>query len=81
VDIVDWLVLAAFAAVMVGVGMFYSRTNKTSDDYLLGGRKMSPIALGLSLFATIVSTLSYLGNPGEMISHGPMMASQVAAMA
>lgn len=78
-DIVDWLVLAAFAAVMVGVGMFYSRTNKTSDDYLLGGRKMSPIALGLSLFATIVSTLSYLGNPGEMISHGPMMASQVAA--
>jgi SSS family solute:Na+ symporter len=79
VDIVDWLVLAAFAAVMIGVGAFYSRTNKTSDDFLLGGRRMSPIALGLSLFATIVSTLSYLGNPGEMISHGPMMASQVAA--
>ncbi len=78
-DIVDWLVLAAFAAIMIGVGLFYSRTNKTSDDYLLGGRKLSPIALGLSLFATLVSTLSYLGNPGEMISHGPMMATQVAA--
>jgi SSS family solute:Na+ symporter len=64
---------------MVGVGAFYSRQNKTADDYLLGGRRMSPIALGLSLFATLVSTLSYLGNPGEMIAHGPMMATQVAA--
>ncbi len=77
--IVDWLVIAAYACVMVGIGAFYSRQNKTAEDYLLGGRRMSPIALGLSLFATLVSTLSYLGNPGEMISHGPMMASQVAA--
>ena len=40
---------------------------------------MSPIALGLSLFATLVSTLSYLGTPGEMVAHGPMMITQVAA--
>ena len=77
--IVDGLVIAAYACLMVGVGVFYSRQNKTADDYLLGGRRMSPIALGLSLFATLVSTLSYLGNPGEMIAHGPMMVTQVAA--
>jgi SSS family solute:Na+ symporter len=75
----DWLVLGAYAAVMLGVGMFYSRQNKTADDYLLGGRRMSPIALGLSLFATLVSTLSYLGTPGELIAHGPMMMTQIAA--
>ena len=75
----DWLVLAAYAVLMLGVGWFYSRQNKTADDYLLGGRRMSPIALGLSLFATLVSTLSYLGNPGEMVAHGPMMITQVAA--
>ncbi len=40
---------------------------------------MSPVALGLSLFATMVSTLSYLGTPGEMIAHGPMMITQMAA--
>lgn len=78
--ILDWLVIAAFAALMLGVGAFYSRQNKTADDYLLGGRRISPIALGLSLFATLVSTLSYLGNPGEMIAHGPMMMTQAAAM-
>ena len=79
VEIFDWLVLAAYALLMLGVGAFYSRQNKTADDYLLGGRRMSPIALGLSLFATLVSTLSYLGNPGEMIAYGPMMATQSLA--
>lgn len=77
--ILDWLVIAAYAAMMLGVGAFFSRRNKTADDYLLGGRRISPIALGLSLFATLVSTLSYLGNPGEMIAYGPMMMMQSAA--
>lgn len=79
VGFVDWLVIAAYGCLMVGVGAYYSRQNQTADDFLLGGRNMSPIALGLSLFATLVSTLSYLGNPGEMISHGPMMMTQSAA--
>lgn len=75
----DWLVLAAYGGLMLGVGLYYARQNKSEDDYLLGGRRMSPIVLGLSLFATMVSTLSYLANPGEMVAHGPMMTMQIAA--
>jgi SSS family solute:Na+ symporter len=75
----DWLVIAAYGGVMLGVGLYFARQNKSADDYLLGGRRMSPIALGLSLFATLVSTLSYLATPGEMVAHGPMMITQVAA--
>ncbi len=75
----DWLVIAAYGGLMLGVGLYFSRRNKTPDDYLLGGRRMSPIAVGVSLFATLVSTLSYLGTPGEMISNGPMMITQIAA--
>ena len=75
----DWLVLAAYGGLMLGVGLFFARRNKTEDDYLLGGRRMSPVAVGLSLFATLLSTLSYLGYPGEMIAYGPMMTLQLAA--
>ena len=75
----DWLVLFAYAVLMLGVGLYYSRQNQSADDFLLGGRRMPPLALGLSLFATLVSTLSYLGTPGEMVAHGPMMITQVAA--
>jgi SSS family solute:Na+ symporter len=78
-SLLDWLVLAAYGGLMLGVGWYYARRNRTADDYLLGGRRMPPLALGLSLFSTLVSTLSYLGTPGEMVSHGPMMITQIAA--
>jgi len=77
--VVDIVVLAAYAAFMMGIGAYYSRKNQTAEDYLLGGRTISPLTLGLSLFATLVSTLSYLGHPGEMIANGPMVLCQIAA--
>ncbi|GAB2770265.1 hypothetical protein GCM10027275_11120 [Rhabdobacter roseus] len=67
----DWIVIVLYGAAMLGTGWFYSRQNKTQEDYLLGGRQMNPIAVGISLFATLLSTLSYLSYPGEMIQHGP----------
>lgn len=74
----DWLVLAGYAVGMLAIGQYYARRNKTTDDYLLGGRHMSPFAVGLSLFATLTSALSYLAVPGEMIKHGPMQLVQYA---
>lgn len=69
----DWWVIVLYGALMMGIGMFYSRKNKTREDYLLGGRRMNPVAVGISLFATLLSTLSYLSYPGEMIQHGPVI--------
>lgn len=71
--VLDWVVLVTYAMSMLFIGWFYSRKNKTKDDYLLGGRKMNPTAVGISLFATLMSTLSYLTYPGEMIKHGPII--------
>lgn len=74
----DWLVIAGYAAGMLAIGQYYARRNKTTVDYMLGGRRMSPFAVGLSLFATLTSSLSYLAVPGEMIKHGPMQLAQYA---
>jgi SSS family solute:Na+ symporter len=40
---------------------------------------MRPLAVGLSLFATLFSTISYLAWPGEMIKNGPMVLSMIVA--
>ena len=69
----DWCVIVAYAAGMLAVGWHYWRRTTTADDYLLGGREMRPLGVGLSLFATLLSTITYLALPGEMIRHGPMM--------
>lgn len=76
---IDWAVIVVYAMGMIGIGWYYSRRAATTEDYLLGGRTMKPWAVGLSLFATLLSTISYLAIPGEMIQHGPMIISQVLA--
>ena len=68
----DWTVIALYGAGMLGVGWYYSRRTKTTEDYLLGGRKMKPLSLGLSLFATLLSAITYLAMPGEIIKNGPV---------
>lgn len=75
----DYIVLVAYALLMLGIGFYYSRKNKNADDYNLGGRKMNPVLVGLSLFATLMSTLSYLSYPGEMIQFGPVYFAGLAS--
>lgn len=75
----DGLVIVLYFAVMLAIGWFYMARNKTEEDYLLGGRHMRPWAVGLSLFATMLSTITYLAMPGEMIRYGPMYFGNVLA--
>lgn len=75
----DLAVIVLYAVAMLAIGRYYKYRVKSSDDYLLGGRTMSPLMIGISLFATLTSTLSYLAFPGEMIKNGPMMLAQLAA--
>jgi solute:Na+ symporter, SSS family len=70
----DWCVIVVYALGMLGIGFYYSRRTETSEDYYLGGRKMRPSMVGLSLFATLISTISYLAWPGEVMGHGPVAA-------
>ena len=72
----DLAIIALYAFAMLAIGRYYKLRVQTADDYLLGGRTMSPLMIGLSLFATLTSTLSYLAYPGEMIKNGPMMFAQ-----
>jgi solute:Na+ symporter, SSS family len=41
---------------------------------------MKPSMVGLSLFATLISTISYLAVPGEMIAKGPVTLLYIAAI-
>ena len=69
----DWAVIAVYAIGMLLVGVYFSLKAKTSSQYLLGGRQMKSWAVGLSLFATLFSAISYMASPGEIIKYGPMI--------
>ena len=72
IPLLDWGVIGVYAIGMLAVGWYYSKRVRTTEDYLLGGRKMKPLGVGLSLFASLLSTISYLTWPGEMVKYGPL---------
>jgi solute:Na+ symporter, SSS family len=76
----DWAVVIVYGLAMLGIGIYYSRRNRTSEDYYLGGRTMRPVMVGLSLFASMISTISYLATPGEIIKHGPVFLCDILAL-
>jgi len=75
----DWVMIVGYGIGMLLVGFYFSRKNKTAEDYLLGGRDLKASRVGISLFATMFSAISYLSYPGEILSHGPMIFVFLAA--
>ena len=76
----DWIIIICYGIGMLLVGYYFSRKNKSAEDYLFGGRRMKSWKVGVSLFATMFSAITYLSLPGEMIKHGPMIFVMIAAL-
>ena len=69
----DWCVIGLYAVFMIGVGWYCSRKQTSSEEYFLASRNMGSFIVGISTFATLLSTISYLASPGEIIKHGPIV--------
>ncbi|MBM82222.1 MAG: sodium-coupled permease [Planctomycetaceae bacterium] len=59
---------------MVVLGIHFGRQQQSTDEYFTGGGRMNPALIGVSMFATLFSTISYLSTPGEIIKHGPIVS-------
>lgn len=78
--VLDYIVIGLYGLGMLAIGRYYARQVRSADDYLLGGRSMNPLMIGLSLFATLTSTLSYLALPGEMAKNGPVVFAELLSL-
>ncbi|MFC0339012.1 solute:Na+ symporter, SSS family [Kushneria avicenniae] len=66
-----WISLFAYFALMIGIGLYAMRTStSTSEDYMLGGRTLSPKVAALSAGASDMSGWLLLGLPGAMFASG-----------
>ncbi len=70
--LLDWALIVLYAATKIGLGVYFSRKQKSTSEYFTGGGNMNPILIGVSLFATLLSTISYLSMPGEAAGKGPV---------
>ncbi|RPJ83427.1 MAG: sodium:solute symporter, partial [Acidobacteria bacterium] len=62
---IDWAVLAAYFAATMGVGFHFHRHSRSTEGFTAASRSLPGWACGLSIFATYVSSISFLALPGK----------------
>jgi SSS family transporter len=66
----DWIVLGAYLAGITAFGVWSGRGNKKMDDFFLAGRQMRWWAIGLSVMATQISAITFVGTTGQAYTDG-----------
>ena len=62
---IDLSVLLFYLAGVVAVGFWVGRKTRSTDDFMAAGRSIPGWAVGLSLFGTYVSSISFLALPSK----------------
>ena len=84
---VNYIVLFGYLLSMVAIGVFFARKNRNTDDFFRGGKRMIWWAAGCSIFATMLSSLTYTGIPSKAYAQdwvylvGNLMIPVVAILA
>lgn len=63
--VIDLLVILVYLAGMVGVGVYFSRKNNNADQFTTASGRIPGWAIGLSIYATFLSSNTFLGVPGK----------------
>lgn len=63
--IIDLAVIVVYLLAMVLVGVYFSRKNTTSEAYTKAAGSIPAWAVGISLYATFLSSNTFLGVPGK----------------
>ena len=72
------IAMIAYMAMVVYIGVIYSKKNKTSEDYFLGGRGLGPWVTAMSAEASDMSSWLLMGLPGLAYASGFSQAGWTA---
>jgi len=67
----DHIVIGVYLLCMMSMGLYIARKQKSTEDFFLAGRNLPAWAVGISLMASLLSTITYLSTPGEIFRTGP----------
>lgn len=72
------IAIVAYLALVIVVGIIYTKKNKNVDDFYLGGRKLGPLVTAMSAEASDMSGWLLMGLPGLVYLSGLAEASWTA---
>ena len=63
--VIDYLIIVISLVVSIGVGARFARGQKSTNKYFAAGGNIPSWAIGISILATLVSSITFLAYPGE----------------
>ena len=63
----DFIVFVLYIVARLAIVYRASRHQHNTDDFFLGNRRLPWMAVGLSIMATLLSSLTYLGLTGDEV--------------
>jgi SSS family solute:Na+ symporter len=66
----DLAIIGIYFAIVFGIGFYFSRKERTSEDYFLASRNVGWFAIGASLFVSNISTEHFIGLAGSGATSG-----------
>ena len=74
ISIYDSLIILVYFFAVLGIGLYMRNRDKNLTDYFLAGRNLSWFAIGISLFATNISSEHFIGLAGQGAARGLAVA-------
>ncbi|MCQ2545598.1 MAG: sodium/proline symporter [Clostridia bacterium] len=68
--VTEYVVLLIYLFGMIGIGVYWAKHTSTSEDYLLGGRKIGSVLTALTLQTTSMSGYMFMGGPAQSYKEG-----------
>lgn len=67
-QVADYIVMASFLLISAGIGLYFGicKKQRTTEEYLLGGRQLHLLPVSISLLVTYQSAISVIGTPVEV---------------
>ena len=63
----DWIIVALYLIGMVAIGFYFSTQQTTTREFFLGGQRFGFWSMSLSVLATSVSAVTFIGQPGFVV--------------
>ncbi len=72
-NLCNYAIIAVYLGAVVAIGFRFCKEDRSTEQYLMGGRNVPFLAVGISCMMSLLSSISIVNVTGEIINHGMML--------
>ena len=79
-NVLDYVVIVGYFLAVLAIGWYCSRKQTSTAEYFLAARSMKWLPLGISMYASLFSSITYMALPAESFQHDIQYAAGYLAV-